>query len=64
MNTKQIIHIGNGLSFDLPTCIQSEGLFNTFFTYMYDGYKPKDDNISEVVAVWRLKPKKAPINNY
>lgn len=64
MDKKQIVHIGNGLSFDLPTCTQSEGLFNTFFTYMYDGYQPKDDDISKVIAVWRLKPKQAPINNY
>jgi len=65
MNTELIKHIGEGLSKTTPVCVQSKSWFNSiFFSYMYEGYKPKDDNISEVIAVWRLKPKQAPINNY
>jgi hypothetical protein len=64
MNTELIKHIGEGLSKTTPVCVQSRGCFHIFFSYMYDGYQPKDDDLSKVIAVWRLKPKQAPINNH
>lgn len=65
MNTELIKHIGEGLSKTTPVCVQSRGFFHIFFSYMYDGYKPKDNDFSsEVIALWRLKQKQAPINNY
>lgn len=51
------IHIADMcLSFKTPYCIQTNSIFDTFFSYF--PFEPTGRKDDEIIAIWKLKPKK------